>query len=253
LGDFKEDIIRITGIPHFDFYFRKELILPRKKFFQQIGGDPAKKLIVFAGCLKALKINYEYFFDYFNEITQNGLLENSQFYLRPHPKDFFNERLVEKYKNNPHLIFPKITKSSFAEGNYFELPEGDEQFLLNLLYYADILIAFQSTIILEAALMNTPIVIAAYFGRSNNSYYYKADRGFEKEHLQQIFKRNFCRIAKNNGELLGYLKTYLANPTLDKEDREGIVKEQLYLTNGKAAANLAKTITDIAKRRYELF
>ncbi len=244
IGDFEKDVIRIVGIPTFDFYSKKEWILPRKDFLRQIGADSGKKLIVFAGSIGKLGVDCEHFFNYFIRLAQREL-KNVQFYLRPHPKYPFDKELINRYKRHPSLIFEE--RSEYNSGRNFELTEKDNQLLFNLLHYADMLICTYSTIMIEASFLDAPVINLGYFGNSNYNYYFRSERWFEKEHLKLIFQRNFSKIAKNDEEFLRHIKTYLENPALDREARRETAKEQMFLTNGKAAFTSVETISDIVK------
>src|SRR3989338_6442250 len=47
LGDFRGKI-HVTGIPQYDIYFKRQNLMPRGEFFEKIGGDSSKKLLLYA-------------------------------------------------------------------------------------------------------------------------------------------------------------------------------------------------------------
>ncbi len=241
LGDFKEDTIRIIGIPGFDFYSKKELLLSREEFFNQIGADPDKKFIVFAGGLRRVGISYSHFFNYFDRLTKE--MGGVQFYLRPHPNAQFDGELVGKYKSSCSMIFERRAPTSYSE---FKLSEKDNKLLLNLLYHADLLIDNLSTIMIEACFLNTPIIVLRYSGDENRRYCHRPERDFEENHIKIIMKRKFCRAVRNDKELVENIKLYLISPNLDTEARRETAKEQMFITDGTSAAALAKTVVDVA-------
>lgn len=49
LADYPENKIFISGIPQWDIYFDKSVILEKKEFFKEIKADPKKKLILYCG------------------------------------------------------------------------------------------------------------------------------------------------------------------------------------------------------------
>lgn len=250
IGDFREERIRVVGVPCFDFYAKKEtMLLPKEDFFRQIGADPQKKLIVFAAGLRSHKIDYEHFFNYFAKIAKDEL-RDVQFYLRPHPKYYFAEHLVERYKNTPGLIFEE--KQERFSSKDFELTEKDNQLLFNLFYHCHVVLCIFSTILIESCLMQKPVINLSYAGSdSDGGYYYRFERYAEFEHLKDIFKRNFAQFAKNDQELLAALKSCLANPFQASRERAETAKEQAFLTNGQAAKRLAETIEQMADYRLK--
>lgn len=245
LADFEPTKVKIIGAPHFDFYSKKELLLPKSQFFESIGASFDKPLMLFASGLSSLPIDYDYFFSLFDRLARKQI-GNIQFYLRPHPKHYFKEELIEKYRNSPALIFEQRPKQRI--GINFELNKQDNQLLFNLLYYADVVSCFFSTLLIEACLMDKPVISLEYFGKQNLHFWQKPERYVEQEHISQIFQKSFASRVKNEKELIESLKQALSNPEAKKEMRLVTAKEQLCLTDGSSARKAAFILKEIAVR-----
>jgi CDP-glycerol glycerophosphotransferase (TagB/SpsB family) len=249
LGDFRENTIRVVGLPNFDMYAKKELVVPRDDFFRKIGADGRKKLVFFAAGIRRLGINYEHFFDLFNACTQSSF-KDTQFYLRPHLKDYFDQELIDKYADNKNLIFEaQYTDNS---GKDFRFQEGDNQRLLNLLHHADVVVCNFSTMMIDACVTDTPVVNFVYFANTQPyNRYFRSERWLDKEHLKHIFSGKFSVIAHNDEELISGIRTYIQNPSLHRKERRKTAEEQAGLIGGTSAATLAQTLYNIAKDHGE--
>jgi len=243
MGDFKREKIVITGIPHFDFYFKKELAMPREQFFESIGGDAQKKLVFYAADLAAQKVNDAHFVAFFDAFTRER--GDVQVYFRPHPKALFDGKLISQYQDNRHLIFEQATGKML--GRFFELAEKDNQLLFNLIFHCNVVVCFTSTILIEGCLLDRPVVSVYYNGRVPLQYYYRLQTHRNKEHLEQVLSRGCSRVCLNDGQLREALNDYLENPALDSQPRKLVAQEQAFLLNGKAAYTLAQEITEITK------
>lgn len=229
-GDFNSEVIQITGVPRFDFYFKQDLYFAREEFFQQIGVDPSKKLIVFAGGLREFNIDYEYFFHLFSQIALE--LGSVQFYLRPYPDLPFAPELLQKYHGDPGLIFGKPWKNF-------------EALLANLFLHSSVLICVYSTLMIEACLADLPIINLSYFPLAKYKKYYEPFRQLQKNHLRDIFQNNCCEMAKSDQQLAQLIKEYLANPALDGLARKKIAQEQVGFLDGKSSQRVFLAIQAI--------
>lgn len=237
LGDFSEDRVRVIGVPHFDFYFNNELLMPRNDFFKVINADPNKKLIMFAGGLQSLRISYPYFFKLFDKFSKDN---NVQFYMRPHPKALFDNELVNLYKDNKNFIFESKGEENW--GRSFEFADGDNQLLYNLLAHCDIVISLYSTLIIEAAIFDTPVVSINYDGDLNDTYYYSIKRFKELEHVSNIIKYNAFKMVDSDEEFSSVMKEYLNNKLIDNLGRRAMIESETSIFRGHSALKLAETI-----------
>lgn len=243
IADFRGEVIKITGLPQFDIYFKKESILPREQFFRAIGADHDKKLIIFATGTNRFynTVDNSHFLKYFSQLSQNQL-PAVQFYARSHPKAPFRRELVEQFQGAPNIIIEQ--EKTRQKGSVFEFKASDRQFLLNLLYHSELIVTFYSTILIESFLVNKPVVVINYSG-SGDKGYYSIKRFRKYEHVRQIINNNCFRLANNDLELLEIMKNYLVNPILDKQGRDKTIKEQVYFFDGLSADRMVRFLSKI--------
>lgn len=240
----REDSIEVTGLPQFDFYFKKELLMARAAFFETTGLDPKKKLIIFG--MGADHIDPEHFLDYFSRLAKKQL-RDVQFYIRPHPKAKLSQEIIDRFKHDQNIIIEP--REDCVEGRDFEFKENDEQFLFNLLHHAQVLITYYTTLMIEGCVCDTPVINLNYSGGLKVNYWHSIEKAGEHEHIKQIEKNNCGRWVNNDEELLKEIKIYLAHPERDCEGRQKTVKEQVYFADGFSSQRISRFLIKIANNK----
>jgi len=149
--------IKPFGTPRCDFYFNNDLDVGEIKnnFYKKYPESKNKKIVLYAPTFR----NKEEYNDVFNYFDLNKFYEyfgdEYIFTLRLHPK--IKKYINKEFENN----------SSFINLTEYE----NEQ---ELLMIADVLITDYSSVMIEFALLNKPIIFFTY----DLDYYINEDRGF---------------------------------------------------------------------------
>ena len=242
LGDFRGKI-HVTGIPQYDIYFKRQNLMPRGEFFEKIGADSSKKLLLYAFSGKSgLNIEFSVLEILYRAIKDKKIKDDVQVLLRPYPrydfpKEKFNE-LKEKYK---FLIVQPVFHTGEGKGDW-EFNEDAVELLANSLAHSDLVINMYSTFFIEAAIFDKPLVAIGFDGEKNFEYWNSAVRFFDWEHLAQIGKTNGIARAKNPDQLSEFINRCLSDPQWLGEGRRELVLQQCQFTDGKSGERLAKTI-----------
>lgn len=159
-----ESKIEALGLPRADFYFKNhDLNSLREKFNQRYSVDENKKIILYAPTFREDE-KFNNVFNYFD-------LEK------------FNERLFEDYVLALRL-HPKIKKfysdDISVEGDYIDCSDYENE--QELLLLSDLLITDYSSIMIEFALLNKPIVFFAY----DLENYLNNERGFYLDYRKDL-------------------------------------------------------------------
>lgn len=159
-----ESKIEALGLPRADFYFKNhDLNSLRKKFNKRYSVDENKKIILYAPTFREDE-KFNNVFNYFD-------LEK------------FNERLSEDYVLALRL-HPKIKKfysdDISVEGDYIDCSDYENE--QELLLLSDLLITDYSSIMIEFALLNKPIVFFAY----DLENYLNNERGFYLDYRKDL-------------------------------------------------------------------
>ena len=246
MGDYHKKTFSVSGIPQYDRHISKQGIISRGEFMKSIGGDPQKKLMLYAFSGKAgLHIDFE-ILEMIDGMRKRGALkENIEVLARPYPRtDFPQEKLERVKKEYGILCAPSVAHVGVGAGDW-EFDERALSYLVNSLYHADVVITMYSTFFIEAALYDKPLIGVAFDGARPRSYWDSAARFFEWDHLAEIKTLNGIWLVKTANELTLALNTYLKNPHHLSEGRAKIVERQVQYTDGRSAERVADVILSL--------
>lgn len=238
LNDINKKIISINGIPYWDSRYNKKQVLPRDEFFTFFGLDPQKKIILNATHPpKRFPWGPEFVSNLVESIKANRINNNCQIIIRLHPTHYhdekdnsLNNRVLDKYQKlmekNDIVVLnvpnTRGTRKDFSFGN-------EENIMMNsLLKYSDVMVTMFSTMQIEAAIFNLPVV--NYALREIADADYQSSRldpqsVLKMPHVKRILDTNGVRTALNFDELYLQINNYLDNPKLDSEGRKTIEKQ----------------------------
>ncbi|PIT90998.1 hypothetical protein COU17_02775 [Candidatus Kaiserbacteria bacterium CG10_big_fil_rev_8_21_14_0_10_49_17] len=238
--DMLEEHMTVIGIPHFDHYAtaRSE----REIFFKRIGLDPNKRLILFAP-----------FFDTAwqiaaimqDAIVAGHLPADVQILIRQHPtKDMDMGEL--KLIDGITVTEKPVSECSGDTKTYTEVLKGDMEHLADTLHFADVSVNTCSTMTIDAAAFDTPIVNIAFDGWENPPFYESVLQFYDESrvHYQPILKSGGVRLAYSPEELIDHLNTYLKDPSLEREGRKRIVAEQCVWLDGRSGERMFQAVED---------
>ncbi|MEK7636745.1 MAG: CDP-glycerol glycerophosphotransferase family protein [Patescibacteria group bacterium] len=238
-GDYPADKISVIGIPQYDRYFQKEGIIPREDFFERIGGDSTKKLILYAFSGKAgLSIDLE-MLKVLHEVVSENKTWNAQVLIRPYPRfDLSDEKLDEIRKRYGFCAESSLYHIGVGR-DAWEFNDESLSFLSSSLNYADVVINMYSTFFVEAAIFDKPLIAIAFDGERKKKYWNSARRFFEWEHLADIKRYGGIDFAKSKKELIIYIQKALNEPARLRNERVAIVREEAEFLDGKSGERLA--------------
>lgn len=241
---FPQERIVVTGVPQFDDYLAPGFISSREEFFKKIGGDLSKKLITFAPAGDWMNLHDKEILERILNWIDEGKLGEIQVLLRLHPA---YESKTEELSGHPHLIverpgkhFEQVDKAATLKSVEFGIDEMKH--LGSTMKWSAVTINTASTMTIEAAIFDTPIVLLGFDGSQKCSYWRSVRRYYDREHYLPIMKSGGAALVQDFDELLNILKEYLDNPKLNHAGRERIRVEQCYKLDGKAGERVAEAI-----------
>lgn len=223
--------IHVAGVPHYDRYI-KGPGLSRERFFASMGLDPAKKLILYAP-VSDLRVKRNDYDQYISEVLA-GLQYNVLVRFPPAGAVTLDKGAlpVNVVIDDPGMRFGDRAES--------ELSREDDERLVNGLSYADVVVSGPSTMCIDAAVFDKPVILVDFSLTPKHPLEGIIEYGFE--HIQPILKSGGVRLAKSAEELKEYITMYLNNPRLDAEGRRRIVQEQAFRIDGKSSERVAEFI-----------
>lgn len=243
--------IVVTGFPQFDWYRRPEILQSREEYCASIGFEPKRKIIFF-GSEGRWAPNGNSIVSLLADWVQNGsLVAPCSLFVRPHFSDA-GEKRFDAFKNiSPHIVIDEsFTLSDFFSDNWDPGVEETKKFI-NLIYHMDVLVTVASTLTLDAACFNKPIINIIFnvlrhpkTGRDISHLLYTQD------HYDWVFETNAIDLVRTKEELHESINRYIADPS--RKSRERIVLRDLLCerVDGRASERLSDVIRQTASQSF---
>ncbi|GAB4540135.1 MAG: hypothetical protein Fur002_06330 [Anaerolineales bacterium] len=254
-SDWNPERVHVGGIPSYDGYFRKQWLMPRDEYFKLHGLDPQRKLISYASSFVHFAPNFPNIEALAKLVSSDSLAEPAQLLIRLHPSHFQDKPQIfaeerarvfelEKKYRHVHVVQPVALGGSLG---YYGGEDMDEK--SSMLAYSDVFVTVYSTMVVEAAAHDTPIVAAVI----------DAPRGWDKKgkfslSLKEIgdwptherFRRAGAgRVAQNESELREILDAYLKDRALDSAARKKFLADEITFTDASAGKRTAEFILSV--------
>ena len=256
-SDWQPDRVHIGGIPSYDGYFRKEWQLSKDGYFKLHGLDPKRKLISYACSFVHFAPNYPNVEALAKLVSSDSLAEPSQLLIRLHPSHFQDkpqifaeerERIfaLEKQYPNVHVVKPVPLGGSLG---YYSGEDMDEK--SSMMAHSDVLVTVYSTMVVETAAHDTPIVAAVIDVPGGWNKPKKYSLSLKRIGNWPTHKRfrdaKAGRVASNEKELCEVINLYLKNPSLDVAERRKFIEDEITFTDGTSGKRTAEFILKVLK------
>lgn len=221
-----------VGVPHYDRYLAGPT-MPRAEFLRSIGADPRRKLILYAPV--------------------------GDMYLRGNDVDGLVLAELAKTDANILVRTPPADTVSFGGGalppNAFfyrpgagaarvgrrEISRQDDDHLINSLRWCDLVVSGPSSIMLDAALLDKPVLL---FGFEATAKPRRASIAslYDSRHLQAVIGNGGARLAKSISEFHSAIAEYLRDPSSGAAGRKRAVDFVCCKTDGKSCERVLNVL-----------
>ena len=235
------DRIFVGGIPQFDRYVPARRT-SRKEFFERMGADPGKRLILFAPAGEQLSDADEQVMEMLVGAAATGRLPgNLQFLVRMHPGC---PASLERFATNPlfrieapGVRFPERIKDT-------ELTPADAEHLADSLYHSEVVIHVSSSLGLDAVMFDKPQIMIEFDGWEKKPYLQSVKRYHDEDHMRRFIDTGAARIAESFDDLVSAIKAYLEDPQLDSQGRARGREQQCWRVDGRSGARIGQFVTE---------
>ena len=218
--------VQVTGTPQFHFYYREEYRGSRAELAAQFGLDAARPIVLYAAGPDALLPHeapiVQRFCEDLETFPEAG---RPQLIVRLHPIERSPARWEPIKQRYPHVRWdvPWQTASGNAE---WAVPSAAEiKSLCMIVRFSDVVINAGSTMSLDASICDTPVVCVDYALAPFEKFAKLMHNFYDYDHYRPIATSGAIRIARTPEELVTHLRSYLADPTLDRPARSALVRE----------------------------
>jgi hypothetical protein len=244
LHGYRPDEVRIAGAPQWDLYFRAGTTLSREAFFGQIGADPAQRLITLTTTPRELYPHHDHVLRVLMQAIRSGVWGGAQVLVRLHPRDELDAYAA--FQNVPGVIIEKPFRATVRAGDglSIDITSENQRHLANTMRHSDVVVNVASTLAIEAAIFDTPVVNIAFDGEAPSDWVRSARRYYRFTHYVNITRHGAVRVAETPAQLVDAISSYLHDPSLDRGGRRLVVEEQCQFLDGRSAERVATFVAE---------
>ena len=263
LSDVDNDKIYITGSAQFDHYFL-DLKISKKDFYNKFKLNEKMNTLFFATRgPNTYASNVEIIREICNSIRNQEIL-NSQLIVRVHPLHYNNDKfkkykkLFKAYRDLEYEFndILRINYPIFKDGDFnFFLKKENSEDLHALIKYSDVIINVYSTVNIEGAIFDKPLINISY--QKNSNFYienmksrYDINIDFKQDHNQRILSTEGIINCWNDEELNQAINDAIKFPKKLSEKRKKIIDNEVGPNQGNAAKEISNLIEKFVKNSF---
>lgn len=240
LHSIPKENIRVVGLPQYDYYIYKTPLLSKKEYMQKRNIEKYEKIVTYTCSAERVFPDEDVFLLRLLELVRQKTLGNAVLTIRLHPTERI-EQYLKLFKGQKDILID-IPGGSFAATYVSSIDHNGIQNFVNLIKHSDVVINLASTVTIDASIFLVPVVNVAYNTKLSPYAWNAAEKWYKTTHYTNLVKTGGIRIARSEDELIQYIQDYLRDPTLDKEGRERLIKEQCYKIDGKATERTLRAL-----------
>ena len=209
---------------------------PTEAFLRKIGADPARKLVTLTTTPSSIYAHHDHVLRVLVRAMASGAWPFPvQILVRLHPRD--TAEAYREFQGLDHVFVEKPFRPTVRSGDGLDvdITAESQQHLADTMRHSDVVVNVASTIAIEAAIFDTPVVNIAFDGETPSDWVRSARRYYRFTHYVNITRHGAVRVAETPDELVEQVGRYLADPSLDREGRRKVVLEQCQFLDGRSA------------------
>jgi CDP-glycerol glycerophosphotransferase (TagB/SpsB family) len=169
---------------------------------------------------------------------------DAQILVRLHPRDDLGA--YAEFQGVPHVIIEKPFRPTVKAGDglAIDITVENQQHLADTMRHSDVVVNVASTIAIEAAIFDTPVVNVSFDGEEPSEFARSARRYYRFTHYVNITRHGAVRVAERPAQLVELIGRYLDYPAIDRDGRRRVVVEQCQFLDGRAADRVAAFVVE---------
>ena len=230
----EESTIVNVGIPQWDFYHDPMYTLTREQFCAMNNLDPQKKIIVF-GSEGKITPGDGPIAKFIAQKIQAGELENAQLYVRPHFMHVGDEKKFEGLQGVSGVVVDTSYKHNTVFKDNWDYSYTQIAHFTNLMKHADVLVTTASSLTLDAAANDCPIINIHFDGDGYQDKQHSITRWYTTEHYRNVLQTNAVSLVEDGVSLCSAIQVYLREPTIKQVERKNLTEYFGFHNDGKTA------------------
>ena len=240
-----EDVF-VSGLPQYDYYFSPSRVT-REEFFKKLGFANAERMLFYSPIGGMFSNSDWEMIDLLYRLNSEGKFgKKVKIFVSFPPNDFLKE---EELKKRPWLQYQYIgTRFSKVRSTDWDIKGEELEKLKNLLSYTSLVVCYASSLSIDAAIFDKPIININFEIKNNQSLSKSPTIFYKMTHYKKALDTGGIRLVNNEDELIEWIGKYLEDPSLDKEGRKRLVERQCEYTDGASAVRMAKYLCSFLDR-----
>jgi len=136
---------------------------------------------------------------------------------------------------------------SEERGIDWDLNFDDLRHLKNTLYHMSLIVCYASSISVDAAIFDKPVININFEIRPNELMVKSPTQFYRMTHYKKALETGGIKMAESSEKLLEWINRYINNPEVDREGRGRLVREQCQFTDGKSGERIGNFILENIK------
>jgi hypothetical protein len=242
-----ERIIETGSLVH-DSFATASRYGSRAENLRHLGLDPQRRLIFYGtNHAGAFPDEVEVVKRIVRWVEDDALGTPCQLWVRLHPQAVSGPFAVaaEPYRSlasaRVKIEFPPLFDSNLL----WDFPKSDLEHLVRVLRDADVVINMGSTLALDAAILDRPVIGIAYDPSGDRPYDQSIRRYYDWTHMANVVHAKAMQLANSPEELRQKIVAYLKDPALDREGRRRIVEQQFGRIDGASSERVVDAISQV--------
>lgn len=232
--------VHVTGTPQFDLHRREDLRWSRAATLGRLGLDPSDRYLVYAAnCATFTPTEPELVRAFLQRCTDHPVLGAHRLVVRPHPGDD-RARWSGLAGSDRRLVmsWPRSDDGRFSS-------EEAQARLVSTLAHAGACLNMASTMSLDAAVLDTPVVCVAFALPKGSLEDWLAAACYTTTHYAPIAASGGVGIARSLDALVAESAAAVISPERDRAARARLVADVCGPTDGGAAARIAALVRSL--------
>jgi hypothetical protein len=219
--------VAAVGSPQHDAFHDPALVRPRREFLAGLGLDPDRALVTFTGQGIAAPDEADVIATLADAVAGDRLGRPSQLWVRFYGDETSKAR-VSAVDGRPGVHWEQAPAEFWGAFRVERTwnPGSDPAHYINLLRHSNVVVCSASTVSVDAAILDRPVVNACYDGRRRRDFFDSVKRlFFDREHYQRVVRSGGVELAFDDDELVAAVAAALQDPSRGAEGRRRLVHD----------------------------
>lgn len=235
--------IKVVGVPQFEYYLKYNPI-SRKDYCELMGLKEDKKIILYSPAGSKYSQTDWQIAEILKNLQKEGNIPSDvQFLIRLHPQNYTD---LSQFKANENFVIDDPGVGLKVDrAKEFELGKQAVNHLADSLYHSALVLNVVSSMVVDAAIFNKPIITIGFNGWEKDVPYLKSVERVQQQEWLAVLNNTGCApTAHNPQELATLINQYLSDPQKDSDLRKKFIKKHCYKFDGHSASRMANAVLD---------